>query len=577
MEYTLGISTMGSSSAALFKNGFLIAAVEEERLSRIKNDNSFPYKSIKEVLEIAQIKINDISTIAVYWQPWRIWSRASASCLKIISSPLSRKYLINQIKILSSSSSTSTNGSWYELFKIKKIIKNHFGFNKAKIIYFDHHLTHQKYSAAMLDDKEFISLSYDGGGESYSTVLKVYKKDGDKILSKHKWPNSLGHFYSTFTGFLGFKMLEGEYKLMGLAPYGKPIWKDLILDKILNLNLNGTYSLNTKLCDYHAAIKGKYNIEFENLFCKKRASDEDPTKEHIDLAASVQAAFEEALLHILKPATEKYPHIKSLVLSGGCALNVSANGKLLRSDFFDKVYIPPAPHDAGCAIGAALCYLKEYDLNSIRNPYLGRYFSDLEIENQIKMVSNLDPKSLLNSEKNLIDKTIKLLAKGNVVGWFQGRAEFGPRALGSRSFLADPRKDSIKDEINSKIKKRENFRPFAPSTIQDKAYQNFEISQNSPYMNLVVKVLNKNLPAITHIDHTARVHTVTKKMNPIYYQLLEKFGKLTGFPVLLNTSLNIQEPIVYSPEDAINTFLNSGADALVIGNYLLKREDLKCI
>jgi carbamoyltransferase len=573
MKYILGLATMGTSSAALFRDGKLIAAVEEERLSRKKNDGGFPHKAINEVLDIGNITLADIAIIAIYWQPWRIGTRFFGVLSKSFYSPLSRKNILKRIKEIFNPSTLNNQGSWADLFKISHILRSHHGNTNAKIRFIDHHLSHQLYGESMCDWKDFISLSYDGGGESYSTVLSVVENGQRKILTRHRWPNSLGHFYSTFTGFLGFKMLEGEYKMMGLAPYGKPIWKDLILKKILILNENGKYNLNTKICDYHAALNNEFHPGLESMFGPRRMPDSIPTEDHINLASSVQIAFEEALKHILKPAKKNYPNIEQLVITGGCALNVTANGKLLLNKEYREISIPPAPHDAGCSIGAALFFVKDnYDIESVRTPYLGREFSQKEIYLAILKLCKITPKKL--SQSRIIEETAKLLASGNLVAWFQGKSEFGPRALGARSFLADPRQDSIRDVINDKIKKRELFRPFAPSTTEEDANKIFDIDQKSSYMNIVAKVKNKKIPAVTHVDGTARVHTISKKNNPIYHALVKKFGEITGVPVLLNTSFNIQEPIVYSPDDAIKTFIDSNVDALVIGSYIILREDL---
>ena len=371
-------------------------------------------------------------------------------------------------------------------------------------------------------------------------------------------------------------MLEGEYKMMGLAPYGKPVYKDIILDQILILKEDGSYHFNTKLCDYHGALEGSFNEQLIKLIGYPRINSEDPTEQHLNLASSVQAAFEEAQMHMIKWAKQLYPEIDKLVLSGGCALNVSANGKILNSKLFDKISLPPAPHDAGCSIGAVLAH--DYNNGNIFNfsnyknvnsPYLGRNYSNDEIRNTFSLLNLSIPKKL--NDDDLIDFTSTALIEKNIVAWFNGRDEFGPRALGARSFLADPRNDDIRNEINKKIKKRELFRPFAPSVIKEEYGNYFDIKQDSPYMNIVANVLKdkKNIiPAITHIDGTARVHTVAYESNPMYYNLLKKFGEKTGIPVLLNTSFNIQEPIVRSPSDAIKTFLKSGVDLLVIGNYI---------
>ena len=571
--YTLGLCTMGTSSAALFKDGYLSAAVEEERLTRKKNDNSFPNLAINEVLDIEGIELKDINLVAVYWQPWRIFKRSIGTLKKLLISSNSKKIMLNRVREIFMPPNLEKDGSWSDLFFMRKKLLNIDPSFKGKIKFFDHHLTHQKYGEAIYNWNNFFSLSYDGGGESHSTILTVVENGKKEIISKHSWPNSLGHFYSTFTGFLGFKMLEGEYKMMGLSPYGKPVFKEQILNKILKLSKNGKYKLNLDLCDYHSALKGEFNKELVKMFGNKRKVNELPTKTQINLASSVQAAFEDCLKHILEPALQRYPHIKKIVLTGGCALNVTANGKLLTSKTINEIIIPPAPHDAGCSIGACLCALKNnINFDRIRNPYLGREFSQSFIFNEIYKYCKKTPISL--KEDDLIEKTVSSLIDGDLIAWFQGAAEFGPRALGARSFLADPRNDKIRDDINKKIKKRELFRPFAPSVIEESSQEIFDIVQKSPYMNIVAEVKSKDIPAVTHIDHTARVHTVSKDVNYKYHKLISRFGERTGIPVLLNTSFNIQEPIVYSPKDAIKTFINSEVDKLVIGDYFISREDL---
>jgi carbamoyltransferase len=432
------------------------------------------------------------------------------------------------------------------------------------------------YGEAIRKWEETFILSYDGGGEVFSTVLSVRTANENIILKSIKWPNSLGHFYSFFTGYLGFRMLEGEYKMMGLAPYGKPIYKDIILSKILKLEDNGNYSFNYLLCDYHSALNGNFNPSLVKYFGLPRDHKQEPTVDHINLATSVQAAFEECEKHILLWAKNKFPKINKLVVTGGCGLNVTANGKILDTNIVDEIIVPPAPHDAGCAIGANIAFLhkkmgKSYfnKMINCESPYLGANFSNDEISKAFTEL-NLEIPRFVNDDE-LTQKAAFELSKTNIIAWFQGKAEFGPRALGARSFLADPREDNIRELVNVKIKKRELFRPFAPSVTIEAAKIFFEINQESPYMNIVAKVHNtkrKIIPAVTHIDGTARVHTVTAKSNPIYHKLLEEFGKITGVPVLLNTSFNIQEPIVYTPKNAIETYLKSGVDFLFIGNYI---------
>ena len=574
-RYTLGLCTMGNSSAALFIDGKLIAAVEEERLTRIKNDSNFPICSITEVLSIAKINFQKIDNICIYWKPFLFYGRLLATIKKIFSNPKNSFILIERAfeSFFYKSSKNTSSSSWSDLFFIKILLKKSFGEFKAKINFIDHHLSHQLYADTMHDWKEYISLSYDGGGEVSSSVLCLVKNGNKKIISIHSWPNSLGHFYSTFTGFLGFKMLEGEYKMMGLAPYGKPIFKNIILEKILKLLPDGKYKLNTSICDYHAALQSKYSAKMKKLFGEPRIKNQKVSSHHVDLAASVQAAYEEALIHLISPAIKQAPDVKRIVLSGGCALNVTANGKLISSKLFDEIIIPPAPHDAGCASGACIpLIIENIDIQSVRNPYTGRIYGNKEILEAFKKFNISNFVYLDNND--LTSKISFYLAEKKIIAWFQGASEFGPRALGNRSYLADPRKDEIRDEINEKIKKRELFRPFAPSVTQEDSKDFFSLNQHSPYMNIVSEVINKKIPAITHIDNTARIHTVSKQSNPLYYELIKKFGELTGVPVLLNTSFNIQEPIVYSPQNAISTFLSSEVDVLVIGNYVLLRKNI---
>ncbi|WP_439109462.1 carbamoyltransferase family protein [Lentibacter sp.] len=580
--YTLGLATMDNSAAALMHNGVLLAAVENERLTRAKNDGSFPFEAIDEVLRIAGITAQDIGLVAVYWQPWRLRGRSFGTLAKMLRAPsqaAAPAARALQLFRRSGAEGAAPSGSWADLFRLRRKLISRYGNIPAAIRYYDHHLTHQLYAEAMQGWDNCLSLSLDGGGEDASTVLTAVQNGTRTELSRHRWPNSLGHFYSVFTGYLGFQMLEGEYKMMGLAPYGTPVWKEDILRHILRLRSHGRYQLNTRLADYHGARSGRYHARLKVLFGPPRAADEEPTQDHINLAASVQAAYEEALAHVLAPARAAYPALSRVALSGGCALNVTANGALLSRGLVSEVSIPPAPHDAGCAIGACIAAhhgtAVTADKAALRSPYLGAAFEDADIcaalEGHIKELPTPLP------DAQLAEQTAKRLASGQIIAWFQGGAEFGPRALGARSFLADPRQDSIRDALNDKIKKRELFRPFAPSVTEEAAQDYFTLAQPSPYMNIVAPVTEchrADIPAVTHTDGSARVHTVSQGANPLYHALLSAFGRATGVPVLLNTSFNIQEPIVYSPADAVATFRASGVDALVIGPYIIAREQL---
>ena len=575
---------MGTSSCALFKDGKLIAAVEEERLSRIKNDGSFPILAIKECLKIANLEIDSIDYIFVYWKPFKIITRIKVVIKKIFNINKTKfifYHLLNKFFGYENSklkrNFPTKQGSWFELFIIKKKIKKIKGNFKGKIIFLNHHATHIEYALNLSSFDESILISFDGGGEEESTVICTSKQKKYKVIKKIKWPNSLGHFYSFFTGFLGFKMLEDEYKMMGMSPYGDNKYTKFLEDEILKKKKNDLYKLNYEEYDYHMALYNYFPKVEKKLNLKVRKNSDEILKEHLDLAKSVQVVFEDTLIHIIKNVKNEFPNLKNLILTGGCALNVSANGKILKEKIVDKIFIPPAPHDAGCAIGGPLIFLKKnhfnIDTESLQNPFLGSNFNNNEIEKSFKKL-NLKIPPYFETDI-LIDKSTDILKEEKIIAWFQGRSEFGPRALGNRSFLADPRKEKIKDILNSSIKHRESFRPFAPSILEDYIKEYFHLNQKSPYMNIVADVKNekiKDIQAVVHIDKTSRVHSVAKKENEIYYKLIESFYKKTSIPLLLNTSFNIQEPIVYSPIDAIKTFMKSDVDLLVLGNYYCTKD-----
>lgn len=576
----LGLATMGTSAAALVRDGVLVAAVEEERLTRIKNDGAFPLKAIAECLAIAGVTMAEVDAAAVYWRPFAVGQRIRGTLGKAIASRAAFGSMARRTFGALASGKTDdahpeAGGRWSDLFRVRRILAAEFGAAPAEIAFYEHHLTHQLYAEAMVDWPDCLSLSIDGGGETDATVLTLVRDGRRQDLKRIRWPNSLGHFYSAFTGYLGFRMLEGEYKMMGLSPYGAPRLKDVILDRILRLDDQGGYRLDTTICDYHRALEGSFPAELAELVGPPRAPDEPPTEGHLALAASVQAAFEAAQQNLLAWGKAQAPGIERLAISGGCGLNVTANGRVLQAGLFREIIAPPAPHDGGCAVGATLAHLaarRQPRPVGVASPYLGRGFSDDEIAAAFE-AAGLTPPPLV-SEEELIAAVVAELVQGGVVAWHQGRTEYGPRALGSRSILADPRHDSIREAINAKIKKRELFRPFAPSTTIEACRDFFEIDQPSPYMNILAAVRpdkREVIPAVTHVDGTARVHTVSAAANPLYHRLITAFGERTGVPVLLNTSFNIQEPIVNAPAEALRTFRASGMDLLAIGRRLYRR------
>jgi len=575
---------MGTSSCALFKDGKLLAAVEEERLSRIKNDGSFPFLSIEECLKTANIEINSIDYIFVYWKRFKILRRFLIVIKKILNLRKTKfifHHLLSKFfgyqKTKYEKNFPDKHGSWLELFfirsKIKKI-KGNFG---GKVIFFNHHDCHIEYALGLSNFDNSIIISFDGGGEEESTVICTANDKDYKKIKKVKWPNSLGHYYSLFTGFLGFKMLEDEYKTMGLSSYGERKYVKFIENEILQVKEDGSYKFNYDEYDYHMALYNSFSNIEKKLNLKVRKKNEKISQENFNLAKSVQDVFEKTLIYLISNTKKKFPNLNNLILTGGCALNVTANGRLLKEKIISNLFVPPAPHDAGCAIGAPLIYLKKnsfkIDRDSLKTPYLGYNFQNKEIHESFNKL-NLKIPPYLETE-TIIDKCTDFLKEEKIVAWFQGRSEFGPRALGNRSFLADPRKDKIKDILNKSIKHRESFRPFAPSIMEEYIKEFFDLNQNSPYMNIVADVKPakiKYIPAVVHIDKSARVHSVSKHFNENYYKLIESFYEKTSIPLLLNTSFNIQEPIVYSPEDAIKTFIKSDVDLLVMGNYYCTKQ-----
>ncbi|MEK6801329.1 MAG: carbamoyltransferase C-terminal domain-containing protein [Nitrospirota bacterium] len=579
--YILGLATMGESAAALLKDGLLIAAVEEERFTRVKHEGCFPIRAIAFCLAQAGITLAEIDHVAVYWQPFRIGVRAKALLTTAFTHPTTFAgkvgRILEELSPAGGGQSSASQGSWAELFLVRRLLTRHFGPSAAMIHYLDHHRCHMASAFFASPFDEATIMVFDGAGEEAATTLAVGSGTALRVLKSIPWPHSLGHFYSAMTGFLGFTMLDGEYKMMGLAPYGKPEHLPFIRRNLLVTDRPGSYRLNHAALDYHAALRGRFSPALTETFGQPRECDESPfTERHHQLAASAQAAFEDVVFDLASWAFEQGGRRTNLSLAGGCGLNCSANGRLLREGPFTQLYVPPAPHDAGCAVGAALLLYHE-TLGQPRrftmtHAAYGPAYGDQDIDRALRAAGiHTQP---IADEGTLLRKTVEILTGGGVVGWFQGAMEFGPRALGSRSFLADPRKDQIRDALNVKIKKRELFRPFAPSVKEEAAADYFEVTQPSPFMNLAVPVRQDKraiIPAVTHIDGSARVQTVNRASNARYWNLLDRFEKETGIPVLLNTSFNIQEPIVCTPEQALATFARSGVDALVIGNYFIDR------
>lgn len=568
MGYILGIAAgYHDSAASLVKDGKVLGAVEEERFTGIKHDDSFPQNAIDWLFKEFKVEPNNLDAVCFYEIPSKKINRIEESTKRGgIKNVLLRSKII------------SRNKSQYKKFEEK--INSLKGEN-TKVIYIDHHDSHAAYSFYTSPYDRAAILSVDGVGEWETTT--TYYGEGNKLtkISSVNFPHSLGMIYSAFTAFLGFKPNEGEYKVMGLAPYGNPQKYLESFQKLYTLNENGKYEINMEYFTYDWDDKSMFNEKLGELFeLPNRLPEEELTQDHKDLAATLQHQYEYLFFKILDDLyLRRATH--NLCLSGGCAYNGTANGKILEKTNYKKLWIPPAPSDAGSAIGCALYYY--YDQNPkvkrVNNsyPYLGPSYTN----DEIKKTLDLFKKDVYYVEKlnhELIPIIAKQIYDGNVVGWFEGRMEFGARALGNRSILANPCDSQMKSRVNRVIKKREGFRPFAPIVKFESQTKFFDYQDDVPYMNQVVRVKEehqKQLPAITHVDGSARIQTLKKIQHRRIYDLLEELEKLSGYPIVLNTSFNLKDQtMVLDPKTAIETFLNCEMDTLVIHNFIIKKKIL---
>jgi len=566
--YILGISCYyHDSAAALLKDGKVVAAVEEERFSREKNDDGFPGLAIDYCMNEAGISGNDLTCIAFYDKAVLKFERLLDNYISL--APRGLGSFINVIP------------KWlHKRLWIKEEIKKHFGGYKGKIYFPEHHLSHAAYTYYTSPFDQSAILTVDGVGEWTTTSFGYAKDTRIKLTHDIRWPHSLGMLYSAFTYYLGFKVNEGEYKLMGLSSYGKPKFYDLIMKELVDVKDDGSLRLNMK---YFAFTWDKVmiNSKFEDLFgIPRRTKDAKTEQIHYDIGASAQLVLEDILLKMARHVHKK-TNMKNLCLGGGVALNGVANYRILKEGPFEQIHIPPSPGDGGSAIGcAAFAYysilnneriIETDPANMVSNSvYLGPQYSNDEIKSFLE--TNNIPYQKYETQE-LLERTVKLISEQNIVGWFQGRVEWGPRALGNRSILADPRNAKMKDILNEKIKHRESFRPFAPSILEEYESEYFDLEIPSPYMLLVSKVKKPEaIPAVTHVDGTGRLQTVSRKTNSLYYDLINEFFKLTGVPVIVNTSMNVMgEPIVNTPEQAYAMLVKTDMDYLVMGNYLIPR------
>ena len=594
MTYILGISAFyHDSAAAIIMDGEIIAAAQEERFTRKKHDASYPKNAINFVLKEADLKLSEVDYIVFYEKPFLKFERLldtyvgfSPSGFKSfsMSMPLWLSEKLFQKKML---------------FDALKEQDNNFNDIK-KINFSEHHLSHAASAFFSSPYDEAIILTLDGVGEWATTTVSLGKNNKINILKEIHFPHSLGLLYSAFTYFLGFKVNSGEYKVMGLAPYGEPKFKDIILDKLIDVKEDGSFRLNMDYFDYATGLK-MTNNEFSKVFNIKRREPENKLLQiHMDIAASIQAVTEDIVLKITKFLSKKF-NLQNLCMAGGVALNCVVNGKILKEGLFKNIWIQPASGDAGGALGAAQAfYYQELDnkrkilkTDLMNGSYLGPQFNDDQVESELKSCRANYKKLTLDQ---IIKDAAKALSEEKVIGWFQGRMEFGPRSLGNRSIIADPRSEKMQKNLNLKVKYRENFRPFAPAVLYEKVSEWFELSSESPYMLFVadikkqkqiqmtneennlfgidkLNIKKSNIPAVTHVDYSARIQTVKKETNPIFHKLIEEFERITKCPVLINTSFNVRgEPIVCTPSDAFNCFMGTDLDILVCNNFILYKE-----
>ena len=590
----LGISAFYHDAAAcIVVDGEIIAAVQEERFTRKKHDSSFPINSINYCLSQSKMVPNDIDYIVFYEKPFLKFERLIETYLAYapkgfksfaISLPIWLKEKVFQKMVLIDMLNDTLGGDWEE-----------------KLLFSEHHLSHAASAFFPSPFERAAVLTMDGVGEWATTSVAIGNGHSLNIYKEIFFPHSIGLLYSAFTYYLGFKVNSGEYKVMGLAPYGEPKYANLIKDELIEIKQDGSFWLNMKYFNFATGLT-MTNKKFDALFgAPPRKQETDLTKRDMDLASSIQSVVEEVIIKICKNIAQSTGE-RNLCIAGGVALNCVANGRLLREKIFERIWIQPAAGDAGGALGAALgAYHINFNqprkvskgIDSMQGSYLGPEFNEKEVTERLTSCGAIFE---ICSKAEAIKRTANALADGKAVGWMSGRMEFGPRALGGRSILADPRSPAMQKTLNLKVKFRESFRPFAPSVLRKDVGEWFELDVDSPYMLLVANVKQNRLkymtvneqklfgidklniarseiPAVTHIDYSARVQTVHFESNPDYYALLSYFKELTGCPVLVNTSFNVRgEPIVCSPEDAFRCFMGTGLEFLTIGNIVLKKE-----
>lgn len=591
----LGLSAYYHDSAAcLVVDGEIIAAAQEERFTRKKHDSDFPIHAIQFCLQQGGIRADEVDYVVFYDKPFLKFERLLETYLAFVP---------RGFKSFATSLPVWLKDKLFQKTVITDALSEHLGKDVnwlERLLFSEHHLSHASSAFFPSPFEEAAVLTMDGVGEWTTTSLAIGRGNQLQVHREIQFPHSLGLLYSAFTYYTGFKVNSGEYKVMGLAPYGEPRFAKKIKDHLIDLKEDGSFHLDMSYFNYCTGLT-MTNAKFDELFgAPARATESTLTQREMDLAASVQAVTEEVVIKLAR-GIQKSTGLKNLCLAGGVALNCVANGKLLRERVFEKIWIQPASGDAGGAIGAALgaCHIMLNQprsvaaADSMKGSYLGPEYSQAEIEDRLQKAG---AKFTSVSDDELINVTAQALAKGKAVGWHQGRMEFGPRALGGRSIIADPRSATVQKQLNLKVKYRESFRPFAPSVLREDVQDWFDIDADSPYMLLVADVVRSKqlpmtdeqhqlfgidklnvarseIPAVTHVDYSARIQTVHRETNPRYHQLITRFKELTGCPVLVNTSFNVRgEPIVCTPEDAFHCLMGTEIELLVVGNCVMHKE-----
>ena len=590
----LGISAFyHDSAAALVVDGAVVAAAQEERFTRKKHDAGFPHLAMDSVLSIGGVELADIDHVVFYDKPFLKFERLLETYMAFaprgfrsfrMAMPIWLKEKLFQKALLKT-----------------ELQKRDPNFSVDRVLFSEHHLSHAASAFFPSPFEEAVVLTMDGVGEWASTTVGLGRGRELEIIREIHFPHSLGLLYSAFTYYTGFKVNSGEYKVMGLAPYGEPRYVTMILEHLIDIKPDGSFRLNLDYFDYCTGLT-MTNKRFDALFGgPPRQPDQPLTQRHMDLAASIQAVTEKIVLQLTRSLAKDYPE-SNLCLAGGVALNCVANGKVLRDHSFKKIWVQPAAGDAGGALGAALAAYHGlcggvrtvHPRDAMSGGYLGPAFNDDESQRRLQ---TMGARFTVLDDSALMTRTAEALADGQAIGWFQGRMEFGPRALGARSILGDPRSPTMQRILNLKVKYRESFRPFAPSVLREDVAEWFELDDDSPYMLMVADVvghrrremtedqqrlfgidklnaIRSDIPAVTHVDYSARIQTVHHETNPRYHALISEFKRLTGCPVLVNTSFNVRgEPIVGTPEDAFRCFMGTDIEKLVIGNLFLLKED----